>query len=171
MESHHTKSPEETIALATSFASTLCRNDIVALVGELGSGKTQFVKGVCSYFKVHNLVSSPTFVMLHRYDGIDNRGEELLIYHFDLYKIKTMTEVLELGYEEFFQGNGICLIEWAEMLGDMMPQNHIDIRLSIGSKETDRTIEIVRLPATRKTSVDIGADFAKEHLTSEHPRH
>lgn len=122
MDSFVSKSPEETADHAASFASTLGRNDVVALIGELGSGKTQFVKGVCRYFEVEDLVSSPTFVMLHRYIGKDKRQNELLIYHFDLYRVKSLPEVLELGYEEFFHGNGICLIEWADRLGVLMPQ-------------------------------------------------
>ncbi len=144
MELFLSKSPEETVDFAATFASTLNRNDVVALIGELGSGKTQFVKGVCRFFRVRDLVSSPTFVMLHRYEGRDRSEKEILLYHFDLYRIKSPSEVLELGYEEFFSGNGICLIEWADMLGTLMPPNRIEIRFALGSDDRERRIEIAR---------------------------
>ncbi len=144
MEVYLSKSPDETMDIAAAFASTVQRNDVVALIGELGSGKTQFVKGVCRFFNVRTLVSSPTFVMLHRYEGREKNGKEMLLYHFDLYKVKSSSEVLELGYEEYFRGNGICLIEWAEMLGGLMPGRRTEIRFSLGAKEQERRIEINR---------------------------
>ena len=144
MELFLSKSPEETAQVAATVASTLKRNDVVALIGELGSGKTQFVKGVCRFFEVHDLVSSPTFVMLHRYEGRDRSHKEILLYHFDLYKIKSPSDVLELGYEEFFRGNGICLIEWADMLDTLMPRNRIEIHFSPGAHDQERRIEIAR---------------------------
>ncbi len=146
MEVHLSKSPDETMDIAARFASSLNRNDVVALVGELGSGKTQFVKGVCRSFGVRDHVSSPTFVMLHRYDGWDRHGKELLLYHFDLYKVKSPSEVFDLGYEEYFRGNGICLIEWADVLGALLPARRTEIRFSLGSEEQDRKIEISRPP-------------------------
>jgi len=144
MEVFLSKSPDETLEIASSFSSTLKRNDVVALVGELGSGKTQFVKGICRYFNVRDLVSSPTFVMLHRYEGLDGYQKEILLYHFDLYKIKSPSEVFDLGYEEFFRGNGICMIEWADMLGALTPAARTDIRFSFGANERERRIEISR---------------------------
>jgi tRNA threonylcarbamoyladenosine biosynthesis protein TsaE len=160
MEVFRSKSPDETLEIAASFASTLKRNEVVALVGELGSGKTQFVKGICRFFSVHDLVSSPTFVMLHRYDGLDESQKEILLYHFDLYRIKSPSEVLELGYEEFFRGNGICMIEWADMLGDLMPVTRTDVRFSFGSGEQERRIEISRpvsaAQVTETTQMDVG---------------
>ncbi|HTP11994.1 MAG TPA: tRNA (adenosine(37)-N6)-threonylcarbamoyltransferase complex ATPase subunit type 1 TsaE [Bacteroidota bacterium] len=140
----HSKSPGETLDIASSFAASLKRNEIVALVGELGSGKTQFVKGICRHFKVREQVSSPTFVMLHRYDGLDAFQKEILLYHFDLYKVKSPAEVFDLGYEEFFRGNGICMIEWAELLGELMPFSRTEIRLSFGADERERRIEVDR---------------------------
>ncbi len=127
---------------ASSFAATLLRNDVVLMFGELGSGKTQFVKGVCRYFRVQSPISSPTFVMLHRYEGRDKSDSEMLLYHFDLYKVKTESEILELGYEEFFQGKGICLIEWGEKLRELLPPYRTEITFTHGSKENERKIEV-----------------------------
>ncbi len=169
MDSFLSKSPAETTEYAVSFASSLQRNEIVTLIGELGSGKTQFVKGVCQYFRVQDSVSSPTFVMLHRYAGWDKRNEELFVYHFDLYKIKTESEILELGYEEFFHGNGICLIEWADMLRQLTPHDRTEIRLSLGSAENERKIEVHRF--TTRHSKDFGISQSTRKLQNEHPRH
>jgi tRNA threonylcarbamoyladenosine biosynthesis protein TsaE len=142
IEMHTTKSTEGTISLAGAFAVSLQRGNVVALYGDLGSGKTQFVKGVCRTFKAHTPVTSPSFVILNRYDGVDKIGNELLMYHFDLYRVKSITELYDLGYEEFLQGDGICLIEWAEMLGDLLPERRYDVRLSAGAGENERRIEI-----------------------------
>jgi len=142
IEVHTTTSTEGTISLAGAFAGNLQRGDVVALYGDLGSGKTQFVKGVCRTFKAHTPATSPSFVILNRYDGVDKSGNELFMYHFDLYRIKSLTELYDLGYEEFLRGEGICLVEWAEMLGDLLPKQRYDVSLSMGENETIRRIEI-----------------------------
>jgi len=168
MESFLSKSPEETKNIAGSFAASLHRNEIIALIGDLGSGKTQFVKGVCRYFQVHDLVSSPTFVMLHRYAGRDLQDNELLVYHFDLYRIKAPREILELGYEEFFHDNGICLIEWADLLGDLTPRDRTEVKFFLGSKENERRIEITKCSEEQNVS---GTPRLEYSALNEHPRH
>lgn len=137
-----TKSAEETIAIARTFAGRLRRGDVVTLFGDLGSGKTQFVKGVCQTLKTRTPATSPSFVILNRYDGMDERNNELLLYHFDLYRVKSLAEIYDLGYEEFIQGDSICLIEWAEMLGELLPKQRYDVRFSLGENENERQIEI-----------------------------
>jgi len=137
-----TKSAEETIAIARTFAGRLQRGDVVTLFGDLGSGKTQFVKGVCQTLKTRTPATSPSFVILNRYDGMDERNNELLLYHFDLYRVKSLAEIYDLGYEEFVQGDSICLIEWAEMLGELLPKQRYDVRFSLGENENERQIEI-----------------------------
>ncbi len=137
-----TKTAEETVAYARTFAGRLRRGDVVTLFGELGSGKTQFVKGVCQAFKSMTPATSPSFVILNRYNGMDEQKSELLLYHFDLYRVKSITEIYDLGYEEFLHGDGVCLIEWAEMLGELLPEQRYDVRFSLGSDEHERRIEI-----------------------------
>jgi tRNA threonylcarbamoyladenosine biosynthesis protein TsaE len=155
MDSFLSKSPAETMDYAASFASSLHRNDIVMLLGDLGSGKTQFVKGICRHFRVREIIASPTFVMLHRYEGRDGKDAELLLYHFDLYKAKSESEILELGYEEFFHGDGICLIEWADKLRTLIPHDRTEVTFSPGGKENERTIRIDRFSQIRmKDTVD-----------------
>jgi tRNA threonylcarbamoyladenosine biosynthesis protein TsaE len=137
-----TRSAEETVACACKFAGSLRRGDIVALYGELGSGKTQFVKGVCRGLNTGSEATSPSFVVLNRYSGRDEKGEELLIFHFDLYRIKSPDELYDLGYEEYFNGDGICLIEWADILEKLLPQKRYEVRLAPGGEDNERVITI-----------------------------
>lgn len=139
-----THSTAETRQVARQFADTLQRGDIVALVGDLGAGKTQFVKGVCEALSVSSPVASPTFVFLHRYLGSDVAGMDLLIYHLDLYRINSSAEILDLGYEELFFGKGICLVEWADRLGELLPEKRINVHLTLGATEEERDINISR---------------------------
>jgi len=150
-EEHWTSSEEETLALARSFAGRLKRGDVIALFGDLGTGKTRFVKGVCEFFGAKDHVSSPSFIILNRYGGVDEKGEELLLHHVDLYRVKTLDEIYDLGYEEFFYGDGITLIEWAEQLGELLPPRRYEIRLDYGTADTERRIsfELVELSAQR----------------------
>ena len=130
------------------------RGDVVALLGELGTGKTLFVRGICEAFRAQERVSSPSFVILNRYEGKDQSDRELLIYHLDLYRVKSLDEIYDLGYEEFFYGEGITLIEWAEQLGDLLPAKRYEVHLSYGTSDTHRriTIESFRTPAVSMTS-------------------
>jgi tRNA threonylcarbamoyladenosine biosynthesis protein TsaE len=137
-----TQSVQETIAAAQTFARLLRRGDIVALYGDLGSGKTQFVKGACKALHAAASVVSPTFVILHRYEGCDSAGKELLIYHVDLYRIQSPNEIYDLGYEEFFGGEGITFVEWADKLGALLPKRRYEVHCAYGEKENDRTIRI-----------------------------
>ena len=147
-EHHWTSSEQESLALARAFAGRLQRGDVVALLGELGTGKTLFVKGICEAFGTREHVSSPSFIILNRCEGKDQSNRELLIYHLDLYRVKSLDEIYDLGYEEFFYGDGITLVEWAEQLGDLLPSKRYDVHLSYGESESHRriTIESFRTP-------------------------
>ncbi len=139
------RSEAQTLEIARSFAASLRRGDVVALSGELGAGKTQFVKGVCRHFGVRELVASPTFILLNRYSGTDESGRELLIYHLDLYRVKSLDEVYDLGFEEFSSGDAICLIEWAERMTQLLPVQRHDVFLEHGSSEFERFISIMKI--------------------------
>ncbi|RPI01747.1 MAG: tRNA (adenosine(37)-N6)-threonylcarbamoyltransferase complex ATPase subunit type 1 TsaE [Ignavibacteriae bacterium] len=141
-ETRITTSAEETIAYARLFAGRLRRGDVVTMFGDLGSGKTQFVKGVAQGFCTERPATSPSFVILNRYSGSDKNNSEILLYHFDLYRVRSLSEIYDLGYEEFLQGDGICLIEWAEMLGELLPERRYEVRFSLGADEHERRIEI-----------------------------
>ena len=148
IEEHLTFSEEETLRLANSFAYRLQRGDVIALWGELGTGKTRFAKGVCEAFGASKHVSSPSFVILNRYQGKARDGQELFVYHLDLYRVKSVEEIFDLGFEEFVYGDGITLVEWAEQLGDLLPPTRYDVHLSYGDADSERRISIERKGAS-----------------------
>lgn len=137
-----THSPEETVALGSAVARQLRRGDVVALIGELGSGKTQLVKGVAEAYGAHPHVSSPTFVIMNRYDGRDGEGREIFLFHVDLYRVEGTEALLDLGLEEVFESGGITLIEWADRMGALLPARRIEIVCSHGSTEQERILEV-----------------------------
>jgi tRNA threonylcarbamoyladenosine biosynthesis protein TsaE len=111
---HITNSEEETIELGKNFASNIVPGDIIYFYGDLGSGKTEFIKGICEYFKVIDIVTSPTFTIMNKYIG-EKKGNEIAIFHIDLYRIEKDKELDEIGFEDcLFENNSIKLIEWAE---------------------------------------------------------
>ncbi len=120
-----TSSPEETMAVGVDFAKGLKAGDIVLLKGDLGAGKTTFVKGLAQGLKVSpKKVVSPTFVLMNLYEG------KLPIYHFDLYRLEKPQELNTLHFDEFFYGEGVSLIEWPERLGADMPKDYWLVELS-----------------------------------------
>jgi tRNA threonylcarbamoyladenosine biosynthesis protein TsaE len=129
-------SVEETIQLGYDFASQLKAGDVVCLTGDLGAGKTHFVKGVASFFGIKpEKVSSPTYTLIHEYSG------ELPVYHFDCYRLKHEQEALEIGAEEYFYGEGVCLVEWPEKIEGLIPEEAIWIEISHLS-DSNRKINI-----------------------------
>jgi len=120
------KSEKETLKYAAQFAQSLKQGDIVALHGTLGTGKTVFSKGIIQALCHTNTdVPSPTFTIVQSYDS-----EKGPLYHFDFYRLKSPEEGYEIGIEDAFT-DGICLIEWPEKIGSLLPQKHIDVFLSI----------------------------------------
>ncbi len=132
-----TKSPEETVQVGKSFAAGLRPGDVVTLTGNLGSGKTQFVIGVCEGLKAAGHVASPTFTFINEY-----RAPFGKVAHMDLYRINKQSEINELGIEEYFNENCICLIEWPERIVDMIPLRHFDVRITYGTKDDERQVVI-----------------------------
>lgn len=109
-----TKSEIETEQLGFEFAKSLVPGDTIALYGDLGSGKTEFVKGICNYFQVEEIVTSPTFTIVNKYTStLDDTP--FYIYHIDLYRIEKEIELVEIGFSEYLNDvNAITIIEWAE---------------------------------------------------------
>lgn len=129
-------SVDETLRTGFEFGKQLKPGDIVCLDGELGAGKTHFVKGVASYFGINpEKVSSPTYTLIHEYSG------NLPIYHFDCYRLKSEQEALEIGTEEYLYGEGICLIEWPQKIQALIPDEAMWVEIAHHSK-TERTIHI-----------------------------
>ncbi|ARA94188.1 MAG: tRNA (adenosine(37)-N6)-threonylcarbamoyltransferase complex ATPase subunit type 1 TsaE [Bacteroidetes bacterium] len=121
-----TASEAETRALGAELAPRLSPGDVVALYGDLGAGKTQLVKGICAALGVDpTLVSSPTFTIVQEYAG--HTGP---LYHIDAYRIADPAEFFELGYEEYFYGEGLCFVEWPERVEALLPPHTLRLRLT-----------------------------------------
>lgn len=114
IESH---SPEETFALGKQLAESVSPGDILTLTGDLGTGKTVFVKGFAEGLGIREPVTSPTFTILCEYTT-----GRFPLYHFDVYRIEDEDEMYAVGLDEYVNGEGVCLIEWAEKISDMLPR-------------------------------------------------
>lgn len=115
------KNENDTLSFGKKLASLLKPTDVVVLTGELGSGKTKLTEGILSYFGLENEISSPTFTIVNEY-----QSDSFFIYHFDVYRLEDSSEFLEIGGEEYFE-KGICIIEWGEMISDVLPKDYIHI--------------------------------------------
>jgi tRNA threonylcarbamoyladenosine biosynthesis protein TsaE len=140
LETLSTHNEHETILAGKTFARELKPGDAVACYGDLGSGKTRFIKGICEGLGVREHVASPTFTIINVYNAGGNT-----IYHFDLYRINSLDELYELGFEEYTNSDGICLIEWAEKANGLLPQNRYDVHFQLGETENVRELSITNI--------------------------
>lgn len=133
----NSKSELDTLTFAKNFASFLKCKDVIVLSGNLGSGKTKFTEGILSYFGLENEISSPTFTIVNEYCK-----NNLPIFHFDVYRLEDSSEFYEIGGEEYFE-NGICIIEWGELIQDVLPKDYIQIHFSRNlENDNERILEI-----------------------------
>ncbi len=116
-----THSEEETIELAENFESEKFPNMIICLDGDLGSGKTLFTKGIAASLGIEENITSPTFTIVKEYEG------ELPLYHMDVYRLDGNTD--GVGIEEYFHKGGVVVIEWANMIKDILPEERLDIKI------------------------------------------
>ncbi len=125
----HSNSPELTQAIGRALGHVAEPGLVVALIGPLGAGKTQFVRGVAEGLDVPDsrIVSSPTFVLIQEYEG------RLPIFHFDTYRLTDADQFLKLGPEEYFEGSGVCLVEWADRVLEHLPPDNLNIQFVIES--------------------------------------
>lgn len=129
-----TKSEQETYDFAYNLASNIQDNQIICLNGELGAGKTVFVRGFAKYFKIDE-TSSPTFTIVNEYNG------DKTIYHFDVYRLNDEYDFYDIGGEEYFS-KGICIIEWSDNIKEAIPENCMKIYINkIGENEREIIIE------------------------------
>lgn len=127
---------DQTEHIAEAIAKRLKAGDVLCLTGDLGAGKTTFSQFLCRALGVDDYVTSPTFNIMNQYDG------KLPIYHFDVYRIGDESEMDEIGFDEFLYGNGVCLVEWANMVTSSIPEEAIWLVFSFIDLET-RKIEII----------------------------
>ena len=135
---------DDTKNLAFEFAKDLKGGEIITLSGDLGAGKTTFTQSLAKAMGIDEPVTSPTFTLMNQYVG-----KKLKLYHFDMYRIEEIDEILETGLTEFF-GNkhAVCVIEWAENISQIIPQKHIKISIKkLG--ETQREFQIENLEMTK----------------------
>lgn len=137
VEAHTTRSPEETERLGASFSAGLPPRSVVGLVGDLGAGKTRFVRGMAQGLGARGFVKSPSFTIVNIYEG-----GRLPLYHMDLYRIGRVDEFYEAGLEEFIYGEGISVIEWADKLPSLMAECTHIVRSCLGAVEGERLISI-----------------------------
>ena len=139
---HQTHSPEETQTIGQNLGETLKTGDVVALIGDLGAGKTCLTQGIARGIGIasHEVVNSPSYTLINEYEG------EVPIYHIDLYRLQHHGEIVDLGLEEYLEGAGICIIEWADRMTNLLPANHLEITITWVDEST-RTIELQRNPA------------------------
>lgn len=135
-----TNSAEETAASGAECARRAQAGDVFALCGDLGSGKTQFVKGFVAAIGSESEVTSPTFTLIHEYEG-----GRLPVYHFDWYRLDSADEAARLGLDEYLFGDGVCLIEWADRFRELLPANTHWLRFRI---ETESRRIIEKVPAS-----------------------
>jgi tRNA threonylcarbamoyladenosine biosynthesis protein TsaE len=117
---------DETHQIASRLMNQLKKGEVVALFGDLGSGKTTFVQGFCKACGVTAPITSPTFTLMHIY-----QGKQWPIYHFDFYRLQSVAEARALGCEEYFDGDGISLVEWPERALALLPPQHWQVHLRI----------------------------------------
>ncbi|WP_404457587.1 tRNA (adenosine(37)-N6)-threonylcarbamoyltransferase complex ATPase subunit type 1 TsaE [Oceanobacillus kapialis] len=129
MQTHQIKvaTEEETKQLAARLAVLLKPGDVLTLEGELGTGKTTFTKGIATGLGVKRHVSSPTFTIIKEYKG------ELPLYHMDVYRLENSEE--DIGFDEYFNGNGICVVEWAQFIKEFLPEERLEIEIQYAGEE------------------------------------
>ncbi|MDF2485514.1 MAG: hypothetical protein K0R46_1682 [Herbinix sp.] len=115
---------QETYQLGYRMGVAAQRGDLFCLSGDLGVGKTVFTQGFAKGLGIEEAVSSPTFTIIQEYDG-----GRLPFYHFDVYRIADPSEMEEIGYEDYFYGDGVCLVEWAELIEELLPKKRTTITI------------------------------------------
>ena len=133
---YESRSAEETRQIGEALGKRLKPGDVVATIGELGAGKTCFLQGLVRGLGVTETATSPTFVMINQYRG------RLPVYHLDAYRTESLTELLDLGLEEFFYGDGVTVVEWADKLLPLLPPHAITVTITgLGDEPRQIVIE------------------------------
>lgn len=134
------KNELDTREFGIKVAGRLKPGDIIALIGDLGTGKTTLTKSIAEGLGITEMITSPTFTIVQEYPA-----GRLPLYHFDVYRINDPEEMYELGYEEYFFGEGVCVVEWADQIMELIPEDSIIIRIEYGESEGERIYHIKNL--------------------------
>lgn len=130
------KNENEAREFALELAKNLAPGSVIALKGELGTGKTILTKYIAEGLGISEVITSPTFTIIHEY-----RSGRLPMYHFDVYRLCDEEEMYELGYEEYFFGDGVCVVEWADTIEELIPEDAVWINIKYGSGPEERIYE------------------------------
>ncbi len=127
--------PSETEAVAASVGALLHRGDLVVLIGDMGAGKTTFAKGVARALGVRDPVTSPTFTIVQEYDG------GVPVAHVDVYRLGRLQELHDIGFDELLEDR-VVLVEWGDAIAPLLPNDRLEVQLTIGDDPDERTIEL-----------------------------
>lgn len=132
------KNETETTDFGVNLGRKVRPGSVIALMGDLGTGKTTLTKAIAKGLGISDMITSPTFNIVKEYkDG------RLPLYHFDVYRIGDVEEMYELGYEEYFYGNGVCVVEWADLIEELLPEDAVRIQIEYGVKEGERIYQCI----------------------------
>ena len=148
-----TFSPEDTFSFGKWIGENALAGQVYTLVGDLGVGKTVFTQGVAAGLEITEPVNSPTFTIIQEYES-----GRMPFYHFDVYRIGDIEEMEEIGYDDYFYGNGICLIEWANLIEEILPEDRIQITIE---KDLEKGFDYRKITVTglpKKVLPESGAD-------------
>lgn len=148
-----TTSPAETERLGRQLGSLLCPGAFVALQGGLGGGKTCLTRGIVAALAPESaqLVASPTFAIMNHYAGA------IPVYHFDMYRLGGDADVADLGFDDYFHGDGVCVVEWSERLSELLPSDVVTVRLDY----VDEDVRRITVSSSGETSVVVAERLAE----------
>lgn len=131
------RNEEDTRKLGLELAGNAKPGDVIALVGDLGTGKTALTRYIAEGLGISETISSPTFTIVKEY-----KSGRLPLYHFDVYRLSDGDELLDIGAEEYLDGDGLCVIEWADIVADVLPEDAMLINIRYGEEEGERVVTI-----------------------------
>lgn len=134
---YHTSGAEQTEALAESLVQRMKPGTVIAFTGDLGAGKTAFVRGMARGLGIKQRVTSPTFTIVNEYEG-----GRLPLFHFDMYRLGSSDELFDIGWDDFLARGGICAVEWSEIIEDALDDDTVRIDIRRGEEDNSRIIQI-----------------------------
>ena len=137
MKTIHIANEKDTEKLGEKIGQQVKPGTVIALIGDLGTGKTTLTKSIARGLGVTETVTSPTFNIIREY-----KSGRLPLYHFDVYRIGDPDEMFELGYEEYFYGDGVCVVEWADIIEELLPEDAVVISIDRGASDEEREYRI-----------------------------
>lgn len=128
-------SEDKTYQIGYKLGQLVKKGDIICLTGDLGAGKTTITKSIAKGMEIDEYITSPTFTIVHEYEGREK------LFHFDVYRVGSVEEMEDIGYEEYFYSEGVCVIEWANLIEEIIPKKHLWIHIKYG-EDSNRIMNI-----------------------------